>query len=125
MAQRLAKIELMRRRQQGTGTFVYDMALYQATVLDIFQMTLPLLGWTNKLLEISAFRFTLETVNSGGREVTLLGTQLDVQDTDPSVYAWAITEELSPEGYQQASMPTNVGPSGSGTLSDIYTVNGT
>jgi hypothetical protein len=31
MAQRLAKIELMRRRQQGTGTFVYDMALYQAT----------------------------------------------------------------------------------------------
>ena len=120
MAQRLAKIELMRRRQQGTGTFVYDMALYQATVLDIFQMTLPLLGWTNKLLEISAFRFTLEKVNSGGREVTLLGTQLDVQDTDPSVYAWAITEELSPEGYQQASMPTNVG-----TLDDLYTVNGT
>ena len=120
MAQRLAKIELMRRRQQGTGTFVYDMALYQATALDVFQMTLPLLGWTNKLLEISAFRFTLEKVNSGGREVTLLGTQLDVQDTDPSVYAWAITEELSPEGYQQASMPTNVG-----TLDDLYTVNGT
>ena len=29
----------------------------------MIQMTLPLLGWTNKLLEIAAFRFTLEKVN--------------------------------------------------------------
>ena len=125
MAQRLAKIELMRRRQQGTGTFVYNMALYNAVVLDIVQMTLPYLGWVNKLLEISAFRFTLDKINSGGKEVVQLGTQIDVQETDPSVYAWAITEELSPEGYQQANLPANTGATGSGTLGDIYTVNGT
>lgn len=62
MAQRLCKIELMRRRQQGTGTFSYNMALYQATALDVFQMT---------LLEISAFRFKLDKAqNPGGGEVT-------------------------------------------------------
>jgi hypothetical protein len=125
MAQRLAKIELIRRRQQGTGTFAYNLALYQATALDVIQMTLPLLGWSNKLLEIAAFRFTLDKVNAGGKDVTLLGTQIDLQETDPSVYAWSISEELSPEGYQQAAMPTNVGVTGAGTLADIYTVNGT
>jgi hypothetical protein len=125
MAQRLAKIELLRRRQQGTGTFIYDMALYQAIVLDIIQMTLPMLGWKNKLLEIAAFRFALDKANSGKNEVTLLGTQLDVQETDPSVYAWHTSEELSPAGYQQAKMPTNTGITGTGTLGDVYTVNGT
>jgi hypothetical protein len=115
MAQRLCKIELMRRRQQGTGTFSYNMALYQATALDVFQMTLPMLGWYNKLLEISAFRFKLDKVD----KVTLLGTEIDVQETDPSVYDWSVTEELTPEGYQQAALPSNVG-----TLDDLYTVNG-
>jgi hypothetical protein len=124
-AQRLAKIELMRKRQQGAGTFPFNLALYQATVLDVIQITLPMLGWSNKLLEIVSFRFTLDKVAGGTREVTLLGTQLDLNETDPSVYDWNVSEELSPEGYQQASMPTNLGVTGNGTLSDVYTVNGT
>ena len=121
-AQRLAKIELMRRRQQGTGTFIYNMAIFQATALDVVVMTLPLLGWTNKLLEVSAHRLKFDKTSgkSGGAETTLLGTEIDVQETDPSVYAWSTTEELTPQGYQQATMPTNVG-----TLDDIWTVNGT
>ena len=114
MAQRLAKIELMRRRQQGTGTFAYNMALYQAIVLDVIQMTLPMLGWSNKLIEIASFRFTLDKAEgAGGKQVTLLGTQIDLQETDPSVYDWGIAEELSPEGYQQAAMPpTSERPAG-------------
>ena len=120
MAQRLAKIELMRRRQQGTGTFVYNMSLYHATALDIVQMTLPLLGWTNKLLEVSAHRLKLDKVQVDSSEVTLLGTELDVQETDPSIYDWDPSEELSAKGYQQSALPSNVG-----TLDDLYTVNGT
>ena len=57
--------------------------------------------------------------------MTLLGTQVDLQETDPSVYDWSTTEELSPEGYRQAAIPTNVGTTGAGSLADIYTVNGT
>jgi hypothetical protein len=127
MAQRLAKIELMRRRQQGTGTFMYNMSLYQVTALDIIAMTLPLLGRTNKLLEVTAHRLKLDKTKSekGNNETTLLGTEIDVQETDPSVYAWSATEELTPQGYQQATMPTNVGPTGTGALADLYTVNGT
>jgi hypothetical protein len=107
-AQRLAKIELMRRRQQGTGTFMFNMALYQTTALDVIQMSLPLLGWVDKLLEISAHRFKLDKVQTPGGEATLLGTEIDVQETDPSVYDWDPSEELSARGYQQAVLPSNI-----------------
>jgi len=119
-SQRIAKIELMRRRQQGVGTFAFNMALYQATALDVIQMSLPLLGWTNKLLEVSAHRFNLDkTEGEGG--ATLLGTEIDVQETDPSIYDWDISEELSAKGYQQSDLH----PTGEGTLDDMWTVNGT
>lgn len=119
-AQRLAKIELLRRRHQGTGTFAFNMALYQVTALDVIQMTLPVLGWTNKTLEIQAHRFTLNKQNHGGQEVTLLGTEIDVQEFDCSIYDWSTTEELTAHGFQQSGLPSNVG-----VLDDIYTVNGT
>ena len=100
----------MRRRQQGTGTFMFNMALYRTTALDVIQMSLPLLGWTDKLLEISAHRFKLDKVQTDGGEATLLGTEIDVQETDPSVYDWDPSEELSARGYQQAVLPSNVTP---------------
>lgn len=119
-AQRLCKIELMRIRQQGTGTFVFNMAMYQLTALDVILMTLPILGWTNKQLEIQAHRFTLNKQNNGGQEVTLLGTEIDVQEYDCSIFDWSTAEELTAHGFQQSILPSNVG-----TLDDIYTVNGT
>ena len=110
MAQRLAKIELLRRRHQGAGTFAFNLWGYQMTVLDILQFTLPVLNWNSKLLEISAHRLTLGKQNVGGSEVTLLGTEIDVQETDPSVYEWSVTEELTPQGFQQAALPTVTTP---------------
>jgi hypothetical protein len=104
-AQRLCKIELMRRRQQGTGTFSYNMMMYMATALDIYTMTLPLLSWTNKLLELQQHRFTLNKTQVDGTDVTLLGTEIDVQETDPSIYDWSPSEELSAAGFQYSSPP--------------------
>jgi len=101
-AQRLAKIELLRHRQQGTGTFLFNMALYQATSLDVIVMTFPVLGFYGKLLEISTHRFTLDRDKDG---VVVLGTQLDLQETDPSVYDWSTSEELSAQGFQQPLFP--------------------
>jgi hypothetical protein len=105
-AQRLAKIELLRRRQQGTGTFAFNMAIYWATALDVVSFTLPLLGWTNKLLEIEAHRLTINKQQSGNVDVTALGCEIDVQETDPSVYEWSTAEELTPQGFQQSAVPT-------------------
>lgn len=101
MAQRLAKIELLRRRHWGTGTLALNMAGYQFAPLDIVKATLPFLGWSDKQLEISAVRFRSDKQD----EVTLLGTEIDVQETDSSIYQWATSEELSPQGFVQNTRP--------------------
>jgi hypothetical protein len=105
MAQRLAKIELLRRRNQGTGTFQFNLYGLQMAVLDVIAMNLTYLGWTNKLLEVLAFRFTLNAKQDGDQRVIALGTEIDVQETSPATYEWNTAEELTPQGYQQGSIP--------------------
>lgn len=107
-AQRLAKIELMRIRQQGTGTFLLNMAGYQIAPLDLLSMTFGYFGWTGKYLEVQATRFKLDRQSSEGGEAVLIGTEIDVQETDPSVYDWELIEELSPQGYQHPGVPNSV-----------------
>jgi hypothetical protein len=119
-AQRLAKIELLRRRQQGTGTFAFNLMMYQASALDVILMTVPFLGWNQKQLEIAAHRFTMNKQRSGDVEVTVLGTEIDVQETDSSVYDWSSTEELTAQGFQQAALPSGT----TNKLGDLYLVNG-
>ena len=110
-AQRLAKIELLRRRQQGTGTFSFHLGMYRLAALDILGFTLPALGWDGKLLEVTAHRFTQQRQGDSGGESIVLGVEIDVQETDPSVYDWDPAEELTPQGYQQAVLPVRGGPS--------------
>ena len=106
MAQRLAKIELLRRRQFGTATFAFNMSLYQATVLDIVSLALPVMGWFSKLFEIAAHRLTVNKQQSdGGLDVTVLGCELDLQETDPGVYEWLSSEQLTAQGFQQSTLP--------------------
>jgi hypothetical protein len=140
MAQRIAKIELLRRRNQGTGTFAVNMAGYQFTPMDVIAMDLAFFGWTGKTLEVLDARLKFDAQSSGGSSAMLLGVELDVQETDPSIYAWSIGEELSPQGYQQAIVPdtrtpgapTNFfGSSADGNItltwtapSDAYVLNG-
>lgn len=112
-AQRLAKIELLRSRQQGTGTFAYNLAMYQVTVLDVIAMDLPYLGWTAKLLEVTAHRFTVNRSEGAG---AILGTEIDVQETDPSIYDWSDSEELAAGGNAQTLVgPSTVSAPGGGT----------
>jgi hypothetical protein len=93
------------------GTFVFNMSLYSLTALDIVEMTIPYLGWVNKLLEISAHRLTVNQQQSqSGGQVMVLGCEIDVQETDPSVYDWSITEELTPQGFQQSVLPDTSKP---------------
>ena len=106
-AQRLAKIELMRRRQFGTGTFVLNMAGYNLASLDVISVTLAYFGWSGKLLEILAHRFKLDRqAMDGGSEATVLGVEIDVQETTSTLYDWGGGDELTPQGYQQSALPT-------------------
>lgn len=100
-AQRIAKIELLKRRNGGTGTFSLNMNGYQFAPLDVIGVNLPFLSWSGKVLEIEATRLKLDEANGA----ITLGTDIDVQETDSSIYQWSTEEELSPQGYVQSNYP--------------------
>jgi len=93
-AQRLAKIALLRNRQQGKGTFLTSLAAWQLQPTDVLQMTFPAHGWVNKMMEVQSVKLVVEKGNENTAPYIML--QVEVAETDPSVYAWASTEELSP-----------------------------
>lgn len=91
-AQRLAKIALLRNRQQGSGMFVMGPAGYQLQAGDTFYMTFAQRGWTNKLLEANKVDFVLDRDSSG---MPMVKTVVSVNETDASVYEFDPTEELT------------------------------
>jgi hypothetical protein len=116
-AQRIAKIELLRRRAWGTGTFIFNLMAYQITSLDLIEVLLPILGWspTSELLEVLETRLRL--IQGEGDAGPGLVYELDVKQTSSAIYAWSTTEELSPQGYQQPLIP------GIGSLTFMSTEN--
>lgn len=112
MAQRIAKIELLRRRYYQTGTFILTLSAYQLVPLDIIEATFPFLSFSGKYLEVSAVRFTTVKPPAGsggsGDGAPALAIEIDFQTTDSSIYAWNDLEELTPQGYQQGVPPTEV-----------------
>lgn len=113
MAQRIAKILLLRKRQLGSGKFSFDSSQYAITPLDNLAVSLPYFGWAGKYLEVQAVDrvFQNPQAQGGSSNVPIVGIDVEVQETDSSVYAWEVAEELSPQGYQQAIIPDMRTPS--------------
>lgn len=111
-AQRIAKIELMRIRQQGRGVLRGFMSMYKSAPLETIYFSFPFLMMVNKVLEIANTRLVMEPgTGDSGEPVTLLGTELDIQEADPSVYDWDQTsEELSAQGYSYVPGLSNQAP---------------
>ena len=90
-AQRVAKIMLLRNRQQGSGTFPMHLAAWQMQPLDVFTMEFAPNGWSGKQLEVVSTRFFFE--EQDGAQVVKF--EIQAQETDSSVYDWSTAEELS------------------------------
>ncbi len=103
-AQRVAKIIMLRTRQQGSGTLVMSAAALQLQPVDVIEFNLPALSWTNKLLEVAGntgqkfkIRFAEPPGAEGGDSAPALFVEVPVNETDPSVYEWdPYFEELNP-----------------------------
>jgi hypothetical protein len=85
-----AKIELLRNRLQGSGTFSMALDAYQMQPTDCMQFNLPLYGWANKLLEVTSVKLA---IGGGQGPAPSIQVQVEVQETDPSIYEWSITDE--------------------------------
>jgi hypothetical protein len=101
-AQRCSKIALLRNRLcAGKATITMGLAAYQAIPCDVIQLTYSAYGWVNKLLEVTGVRLRVESIKDGDPPTLLV--DLDVQETDPSIYDWnAATEELNIYGARAA-----------------------
>lgn len=106
MAQRIAKIYLLRSRWSGGGTFPCNMTAYQYAPMDILSCSQAVLGWNGVLLEVIDARLKAEKASTGKTETVRLLVELDLQQTDSSIYAWSTEEELTAQGYTQTVPPT-------------------
>jgi hypothetical protein len=106
-AQRIAKIMLLRNRQQGSGSFPMQLAAWQMEPMDVMQFSFAAMGWTSKYLEVGQMQFVCEPQNNdGGEEVLALSVAVPVNETDPSIYEWDISEELTP--YDVPALPQHI-----------------
>jgi hypothetical protein len=86
-AQRLAKIALLRNRQQGSGTLQMSLAAYQMQPTDVFLMNFGAgLDWNQKQLEVTGVSFSINDGEEG--QAQSLGCSVNVIETDISVYEW-------------------------------------
>ena len=101
-AQRLAKIGLLRLRNQLRVTVHATMKAYRAVALDVIEISHPRYGWVNKNFEVLASRLVVDKSGDAPR----LTVELDLAETDATIFDWSTAEELTPYGYIQ---PSNVG----------------
>lgn len=103
-AQRLEKIALLRTRFQQRLNLTCSLAAYQATALDVIQFSHPRYNWVNKNFEVLSSSISFAQ-DAAGRAL-IPKVQLALAETDPSIFDWNLTDQLTPQGYQQ---PNSVG----------------
>lgn len=97
-AQRLAKIELERTRQQITVTTTVSLIGLQLTPGDTVAITNARMGWTAKAFEVTAWRFVSQS--DGG-----LNIELSLRETASEVFDWNNGEETTVDPAPDTDLP--------------------
>jgi len=110
MAQRLAKIDLLRARQQITVTMPLNLSGLQAAVGDVVMINNARMGWASKPFEVVSLQMALETS---------LGVDLELREISPDVYSWSTSEETPYDPAPNTNLPNPFTVAAPGiTLSD-------
>ena len=97
MAQRLAKIELLRARQQITLVLPLKLIGLKAKVGDVIQVTNTRLGWSSKPFEVIGFNISFAD--------DVIGVDLELRETASSVFDWTTDEELPFDPAPNTNLP--------------------
>lgn len=97
MAQRLAKIELLRARQQITVQLPLKLNGLKAEVGDVIQVTNARMGWSSKPFEVVGSQIAFEG--------EVIGVNLDLRETDSSVFDWSTDEESPFDPAPNTNLP--------------------
>jgi len=90
-AQRIAKIELERCRQQITAKAAMKLTAMTCQVGDVVQLSNTRMGWSSKAFEVIEFTFATENTENG----PALGVDLVLRETASGVWDWNDGEETT------------------------------
>jgi ribosomal protein S17 len=96
MAQRLAKIELLKARQQITVTMPMKLTGLKANVGDIVRINNTRMGWNAKNFEVVSINMALEVD---------LGVDLELREISTDVFDWATSEEQRFDPAPNTNLP--------------------
>ncbi|WP_233256587.1 hypothetical protein [Opitutus sp. ER46] len=99
-AQRLAKIELERSRQDIVVSLPLKLHGMRVQAGDVFALTVARYGWTNKLFEVSEWKFSLDDGDNPA-----LGVDIVACETAAGVWDWADGEETAIDLAPNTTLP--------------------
>ena len=113
--QRLAKIQLLKARQQISFTATFNLKAFQLDIGDTVQITNSRLGFTNKTFEITNWAFAM-----GGDEAPVPVVSCEFRETASAVYDFSTSDYSTVSSGKSTNLPnaTTVAPPQSITLTD-------
>lgn len=106
VAQRLAKIQLMRQRYQYRLHLQCDLTAYQATVGDVIGLSLARYNFVNEPFEVLHVGLVYDDMGKPVVELSLAQVDGASSAANSAIYSWTPTEELS---ITDSIAPNNVG----------------
>lgn len=100
-AQRIAKIELEKMRQQISVEWPGKFTCYRLQPGDTVKVTFGLLGWSEKVFEVDKAGLALEADDGGIR----LGADLVLREISATVYDWSSGEETVIDPAPDTDLP--------------------
>lgn len=101
MAQRLAKIDLLRSRQQIGLVYPAKLSAFNVQVGDVVSINNTRLGWSAKPFEVVSNTIILDQTQDG----TLIGFDLQLRETATNVYDWDASEEQPFDAAPNTNLP--------------------
>lgn len=121
MAQRLAKIELLRARQPITLPDVpFALSAYRVQCGDVIQLTIARMGWTAKAFEVTQATLAFDR---DANDKPLLGVNLSLRETDSSIFDWETSEETAVDPAPNTDLPDvfdPLPPAGLAVAEELY-----
>jgi len=114
-AQRIAKIDLLKARQQIVATMPCKLSVWRCQAGDTVLWTSERYGWTAKPFEVASAKFSVDD------NPPTLGVDLVLRETAASVYDWSSSEESAVDPAPNTNFPDvfNVLPASNLTVTEL------
>ena len=100
--QRIAKIDLLKARQEIVETFKGKLSCWRVKAGDTILRTSTRYGWTSKPFEVASVKFAIDEDADGN---PVLGVDLVLLETAPEVYDWSTSEESDVDPAPNSELP--------------------